>query len=118
MSRQIFSTYSTESTKEITFYRNAFNFALPDDWRTNPDNMRFSFAKQFPKCNAWLMYPSKTAYWFQIDNCVLKAIKGKNALPKKSHNVQHYTLKHDNLQFMFSEMETLLVLPKSWKLRI
>ena len=78
---------------------------------------RFSFNKQFPKCNAWLTYSSSIAYYMTLEFGILKAMKGK-INPKKGENVVHETLKHDSLHALFADMESQLVLPKSWKLKL
>lgn len=96
--------------------RYCFNFALAEDWKSQPDTPNFSFTAQFPKVTAWLTHPCSTSYWLSLERGVLSAIKGKNN-PRAAPNVVFKTLKHATLHAMFTEMEELLVLPKSWKIK-
>jgi hypothetical protein len=72
--------------------RNSFNFSLPSNWRTLSI---FSFTQNFPKCAAWLTYPSNIYYTMTIERGVLYAKKGKGKNAKvvpETKNVQPWTI--------------------------
>jgi hypothetical protein len=98
----------------ITFLR---RFSINDEVIVINSMFRFSFNKQFPKCNAWLTYSSSISYYMTLEFGILKAMKGKFN-PRKGENVLYQTLKHDSLHAVFADMESQLVLPKSWKLKL
>jgi hypothetical protein len=103
-------TWDSFETRKIISnkHRNHFNFSLPANWRTFTS---FSFIQTFPKCAAWLTYPSTICYTMTIERGVLYAKKGKGKRAKVIHETKQCTTLDD----MFADMEARIVIPKSWR---
>ena len=70
--------------------------------------------RQFPKCSKWLTHPAGICHRMELAAGVLRAFKGKSKAGGDS-KAAYTTVKHSSLHDLFADMETQIVLPKSWK---